>query len=209
MAKTARKTSESPTEELTENLALLIAKFAPVAGENQTAIPGLSLFRRTAPTACYRGFYEPSLNVFAQGRKNINLGGTPYQCGAGSFLLSSIDVPVESRIVEASEATPLLSMLLRLDMSVVQEILTHEELPDTKRSPGAMGLSTGEATFELLEVCCRIVRLLESPSDIPFMSRLMQREVIDRILLTPQVSASARLRPRMTSATRPPEPSVG
>jgi AraC-like DNA-binding protein len=185
MAKTAPKTSESPTKELIEKLAILIAKFAPVVGENQTAIPGLSLFRRTDTTACYRGFYEPSLNVFAQGRKNIKLGGTPYQCGAGSFLLSSIDVPVESQIVEASEAKPLLSMLLRLDMSVVREILTHEELPDAQR-PSGMGLSTGEATSELLEVCCRIVRLLDTPKDIPFMSRLMHREVVYRILLTPQ-----------------------
>ncbi|MFP5229074.1 MAG: AraC family transcriptional regulator N-terminal domain-containing protein [Acidobacteriota bacterium] len=33
-----------------------------------------------------------------------------------SLLLSSIDVPVQSQIVEASEELPLLSVLLRLDM---------------------------------------------------------------------------------------------
>jgi hypothetical protein len=67
--------------------------------------------------------FEPSLNVFAQGRKRIKLGGTAYLCDASSFALSSIDVPVESQIVEASEEVPLLSMLLRLDMPTVRRSL--------------------------------------------------------------------------------------
>jgi len=58
----------------------------------------------------------------------MTLGGTPYLCGPSSFFLSSIDVPIESQIVEASEEVPLLSMLLRLDMSIVREILNREEL---------------------------------------------------------------------------------
>jgi hypothetical protein len=66
----------------------------------------------------------------------------PTLCGAGSFLLSSIDVQVESQIVEASEATLLLSMMMRLDMSVVREILAHKEWPDARRSYGGIVLST-------------------------------------------------------------------
>ena len=58
----------------------------------------------------------------------MSLGGTAYLCGPSSFFLSSIDVPIESQIVEASEEVPLLSMLLRLDMSIVREILNREEL---------------------------------------------------------------------------------
>src|SRR5580704_19185649 len=93
-----------------------IVAHAPSVGEHSTAIDGLVLFRRTQATACFRAAVEPSLTVFVQGKKRMSLGGTPYLCSPSSFFLSSIDVPIESQIVEASEDMQLLSMLFRLDI---------------------------------------------------------------------------------------------
>ena len=170
-----RGTRKKPTtrrwSSLRKELALQIAAHSPAAGENTNSNTRALPLSTHRATPCYRGFYEPSLNVFAQGRKSINLGGTPYLCDESSFLLSSIDVPVESQIVEASEDVPLLSLLLRLEMPIVRELLTSEELPELESSSGGAGLSVGETTVGLLEVCCRLIRLLDSPSDIPFLSR--------------------------------------
>jgi AraC-like DNA-binding protein len=130
--------------------------------------------------------FEPSLNVFAQGRKRIKLGGTAYLCDASSFVLSSIDVPVESQIVEASEEVPLLSMLLRLDMPTVREVLSREDLPERETSVQRRGLAVGETTVGLLSACARLIELLDIPEDVPFLSHLIQREIIYRILRTPQ-----------------------
>jgi hypothetical protein len=137
---------KSGIAEIRTGLGRRIATHAPSAGEHSTAIAGLLLFRRTKPTACYRAAYEPSLTVFVQGRKRINLGGTEYLCSAGQFLLSSIDVPVESQIVEASEQVPLLSMLLRLEMSIVREILSRDDLPEPAESSQRRGVAVGQAT---------------------------------------------------------------
>ncbi len=167
-------------------LARRIAAHAPTAGEQVTAIPGLALFRRTAPTPCYRAVYEPSLTVFAQGRKLINLGGTEYLCDGSSFLLSSIDVPVQSQIMEASEQTPMLSMHLRLDMPTVREVLSGEDLPDRQASGQRRGVAVGETTVGLLDACIRLIDLLDTPEDISFLSHLIQREIVYRILRTPQ-----------------------
>ena len=41
--------------------------------------------------------------------------------------LSSIDMPVTSQILEASEEVPLLSFLLRLDLALVREILSRQD----------------------------------------------------------------------------------
>jgi AraC-like DNA-binding protein len=172
--------------ELRKELARKIAAQAHVPGENPTAIPGLALYRRTTPTACYRASYEPSLSVFVQGRKRVNLGGTVYLCDGSSFLLSSIDVPAESQIVEASEQIPLLSMFLRLDMPTVREVISREELPEHDTSVQSRGLAVGETTVGLLGACSRLIDLLETPEDIPFLSHLIQREIIYRILRTPQ-----------------------
>jgi AraC-like DNA-binding protein len=172
--------------EMREALARRIAAYAPVAGEHATAVPGLLLFRRTKPTACYRAAYEPSLTVFVQGRKRINLGGTEYICSAGQFLLSSIDVPVESQITEASEETPLLSMLLRLEMPMVREILSRDDLPEPEVSAERRGVAVGTAPIGLLRACDRLIELFETPEDIPFLSQLIQREIIYSILRTAQ-----------------------
>jgi AraC-like DNA-binding protein len=167
-------------------LARKIAAHVPSTGELPALIPGLVLFRRIAPTASYRAMFEPSLYVVAQGRKRIKLGGTTHLCDASTFVLSSIDVPVESQIVEASEEMPLLSMLLRLDMPTVRDVLSEQELPEPDTSVQRRGLAVGETTFGLLSACIRLVELLDTPEDVPFLSALIQREIVYRILRTPQ-----------------------
>jgi AraC-like DNA-binding protein len=169
-----------------KELAAKIAVHAQSLGENRTAIPGLALYRRITPTACYLATYEPSLTVFVQGRKRVNLGGTIYHCDGSSFLLSSIDVPAESQIVEATEQIPLLSIFLRLDMPTVREVISREELPEPETSVESRGIAVGETTVGLLGACSRLIELLETPEDIPFLSHLIQREIIYRILRTPQ-----------------------
>ena len=129
---------------------------------------------------------EPSLSIFVQGRKLINLGGTEYLCDRKSFLVSSIDVPIQSQILEASEAVPFLSMRLRLDLSAVQEILNREDLPEPEASSARRGLAVGETTVGLLGVCARLLDLLNTPEDIPFLGPLIQREIAYRILRSPQ-----------------------
>ena len=180
----------SEVDEMRAALAARIAAHAPSPGEHATAIAGLVLFRRTAPSACYRATYEPSFTIFAQGRKLVKLAGTDYLCGPSSFLLSSIDVPVQSQIVEATQKTPLLSMLLRLDMPTVREVLSSEDLP-SKGPAKERGFAIGQTNVGLLGACSRLIDLLETPEDIPFLSHLIQREIVYRILKTPQ---GARLR---------------
>ena len=182
---TRNKVNMAATDILTEMVSR-IARHAPSAGEHSTAITGLLLFRRTKASACYRAAVEPSLTVFVQGKKRMSLGGTPYLCAPSSFFLSSIDVPVESQIIEASEEVPLLSMLLRLDMSIVREMLNREELPEPESSSQRRGVAIGHAPVGLLKACSRLVELLDTPEDIPFLNHLIQREIIYRILRAPQ-----------------------
>jgi AraC-like DNA-binding protein len=172
--------------EARKRLACKVAALARSEGVDLTNIDGLAVFRNTATGACSWTTYEPRFTVFVQGRKLINLGGTEYLCGGSSFLVSAIDVPVQSRILEASEAVPLLGMYLRLDMAVVQEVLSRNDLPEPGRSPLQRALAVGETTPAMLSACTRLLELLDSPEDIPFLSPLIQREIIYRILKTPQ-----------------------
>ena len=73
-----------------------------------------------------------------------------------------------------------------LDLSAVQEILNGEDLPEPEASPERRGLAVGETTVGLLSVCDRLLDLLDTPEDIPFLSPLIQREIAYRLLRSPQ-----------------------
>lgn len=164
-----------------------------------TEVPGLLLVRRTATTAPCSGTYTPSVIVVAQGSKRVDLGQTSFTYDRSRFLLTSIDLPIVSQIVEASEARPFLALALKLEMPVIREILGRDEVHMQAGPSDAPAMATGAVTPELLSACCRLVDLLASPQDIPFLSGLIQREIIYRILSGP---AGARLRAIATSGNR-------
>ena len=176
--------------ELRAELARKIAWFVGSADNRATDVPGLILYRRTAPTAPCSMTYQPSVTVIAQGRKRVELGRSVFIYDASRFLLTSVDLPVISRVVEASEAVPCLGLSLKLDMPVVREILGREEI-QAEAPAASAGMATGETTVEFLSACCRLVDLLNTPQDIPFLSGLIQREIIYRILRS---AGGARLR---------------
>jgi AraC-like DNA-binding protein len=183
------------TRELRTKLARKLASFIGTKEKLITDVPGLLLSRRTAPTAPASATYEPSLAVVAQGRKRADLGGTTFIFDESRYLLTSLDLPVICNVIEASEEVPYLCFVLKLDMPVVRELLGREEIHGPVAASDSPAMATGETTPELLDACCRLVDLLNRPQDIPFLSGLIQREIIYRILRGPE---GARLRAIVT-----------
>jgi AraC-like DNA-binding protein len=177
--------------ELRNELACKIASFMGPKEKLITDVPGLLLSRRTAPTAPATATYEPSLAVVAQGRKRATLAGTTFIFDESRYLLTSLDLPVICNVIEASEEMPYLCFVLKLEMPVVRELLSREEIQAPEVPSDSPAMATGETTAELLDACCRLVDLLNTPQDIPFLSGLIQREIIYRILRGPE---GARLR---------------
>jgi AraC-like DNA-binding protein len=177
--------------ELCAELASQIALFMGSEENRATHIPGLTLHRRIAQTAPCSATYEPGVTVMAQGRKRVDLGPTTFLYGPSRYLLTSVDLPIVSQIVEASEKTPCLAMSLKLEMPVIRELLSREEIHLADAPADSPAMATGEVTVELLSACCRLLDLLDTPRDIPFLSGLIQREIIYRILRGPE---GARLR---------------
>ncbi|MGA7318184.1 MAG: AraC family transcriptional regulator [Silvibacterium sp.] len=186
MAKHKDAGGELRVVEMRTELARKIADRAVAEGDSLTEIPGLRLYRRSAPTACASAAYEPSLVVFVQGRKRINVGKTTYVTDGSNFLLTSIDLPVVSQVISANEKEPILGLLLRLEMPAVREILSQQEFHLREESGDARGMAVGVTSVELLDACTRLVDLLDTPQDIPFLSTLIQREIIYRLLRSPQ-----------------------
>ena len=181
----------NPARELRAELARKIASLVGKEENRMTEIPGVSLHRRTSPTPPCRTTYHPGVIVVAQGSKQVNIGRTRFIYDESHFLLTAVDLPIVSWVAEATEEVPCLVMSLKLDMSMVRELLSREEIHVAQAPSESPAMSIGETTPEFLNACCRLLDLLESPQDIPFLSGLIQREIIYRILRGPE---GARLR---------------
>jgi AraC-like DNA-binding protein len=195
----SRDANASRLSHLLTELAKKISNSLGDSGERATEVPGLMLYRRTALTPPNPSSYQPSLLVIAQGRIRVDLGKASYVFGQSRFLLTSLELPVVSQVITASEKAPYLTFFLKLDMSAVWDILKTEEVHTTEKSSGACGISTGETTLELVNLCSRMMDLLDAPRDISFLGKLIQREIIYRLL---QGSQGARLRAIATFETK-------
>lgn len=180
------KTDDSHVVQVLRDLADAIGKVTARTQEVSTAVPGLTLYRNTVPTAPNPCTYVPSLLLIPQGKKRVDLGKQSYLFGESTFLLTSIDLPIISRVCAASVEKPYLAFFLKLDMGMVRDVLHSEEVHISPPPVGTRGMVLGEVTIELLAPCLRMVQLLRTSQDVPFFGKLLQREIIYRLLQGPQ-----------------------
>jgi AraC-like DNA-binding protein len=162
-------------------------------GDVTTPIDGLTFFRRDTPSAPSTCMVEPSIVLLAQGTKQMWIGGEAYPYGVDRFLLTSLDMPAQSEIVDASPAHPCLGLTMTLDLRVVTELIAQGSLPACGARPISVGVGTGAATSDILEPFVRLLALLDDPAAIPVLAPLIQREIHYRLLLSNQASRLRQL----------------
>ena len=177
--------------ELLAELARKVALFVGSAESFATDVPGLTLYRHTRPTRPAPATYQPSVAVVVQGRKQVELGPNTFLYDRSRYLLTSLDLPVVSRVIEASSQNPYLCLRLKLEMPAIREVLNQADFELPLMGPDAPAMTTAETTVEFLGAVDRLLDLLNAPEDIPFVSPLLQRELIYRILKS---AAGQRLR---------------
>ena len=178
-------------EDLRRELVSRIARLLGSSEKQATAVRRLTLHQRTAFTASCPVTYEPSVIIVAQGSKQVQIGNQTLTYDPSRYLLISVDLPTVTRVAEASGKVPCLAASLKLDMSIVREFLSREafHLPNAPSENHAMSIAA--VTPEFLSAWCSLLDLLSKPDDIPFLSDLVEREIVYRILRGPE---GARLR---------------
>src|SRR6476620_6215874 len=148
----ARKSGQNDSSQIVQvldELAVSISKIMGHASEMSTVVPGLTLYQNTVPTAPNPCTYAPSLLLIPQGKKRVDLGKQSYVFGESTFLLTSIELPIISRVCAASVKKPYLAFFLKLEMGMVRDVLHSEEVHIPAPSVGTRGMVLGEATVEL------------------------------------------------------------
>jgi AraC-like DNA-binding protein len=182
---------DSRLEVAIEVLGKSIARWTESGEQHTTPVPGLSLFRRDAPTEPITGMYEPSICLVAQGAKRVLLGDDTYVYDAHHYLITSVHLPTIVQIIEASPEKPYLGLRLMLDLREISQLMVDSNLPQPRTQQSSRGMATGEVTLPLLNAIQRLIDLLAEEKDIPILAPVIQREIIYRLLVGDQ---GARLR---------------
>jgi AraC-like DNA-binding protein len=179
-----------------EALSKSIARWTDKSDRVETAIPGLTLYRRNEPSEPISIMYEPRICVVAQGAKRVLLGDETYVYDTQHFLITSVNLPTFAQIIKASRERPCLGLILKLDQRVMSQLMVDSNLPPPRQQQSSRGMATGEVTLPLLSTFQRLIDLLAEPKDIPILAPIIQREIFYRMLIGDQ---GVRLR-QMASA---------
>ncbi|GIO32186.1 MULTISPECIES: AraC family transcriptional regulator [Paenibacillus] len=169
-------------EHALKQLAFLIRRHAPEGGIHRTAIPSLTLMHATRLSEPLESIYKPSICVVAQGAKVAALADESYRYDPSTYLVTSVELPMMGRIVEASPEIPYLSLKLGFDIDVILEIMEKANRPAPAPAEAARGIAVNQTSPALLEALVRLVQLLDAPEDIPVLAPLAIREVLYRML---------------------------
>jgi len=174
-------------------LASLIERFTGTDGAHATAIPRVFLHRGTQAGEPMYGVYEPAVCVLAQGAKRADSGEALLRYGAGQYLIISVDVPVVSELTEASPEQPYLCLRLDLDPAAIGALMLESDMQHAARDQPGPALAVSNASEPLLDACVRLLRLLETPRDIPILGPLAEREILYRLLRGEQTSRMSQI----------------
>jgi len=170
-------------EPLSELRALVARHARP--GVPATVLAGVRATISPVPTQAIHCVTEPSLGLVLQGAKRTVVGDRVFEYGEGDFVITSVDLPIASRIVRASAELPYLACGLSLNPATIASLLLEtpgaDEIADT---PCGMGVHA--APVELQEAMVRLLRLLDAPRDAPVLRPLIEREILWRLLRGPQ-----------------------
>lgn len=149
----------------------------------ETAIPRVVISTGRETTKPLPGLYAPMLCLVLQGAKQVMIGERVLRYDPASYFIAAVELPATGCIVQASPAQPYIAVSLLLDRELLAALLP--DVPARAENPGA-GFAVSPVTADLLDAWLRLLRLLDTPRDIPVLAPLFEREILYRLLQGPQ-----------------------
>jgi AraC-like DNA-binding protein len=172
----------SPAEAPCADLARLIGRWTRTDGGHPTAVAELTFWRFSNPTEPAQVLQEPAVYVVVQGRKQVVVGGETYVYDPTQYLAVSLELPAISSVLEATPDKPYLCLTLRVDARELASLLVETGRPTPRDDHDGRALYVSALETPLLEALLRLVRLLDTPLDIPVLAPLIRRELHYRLL---------------------------
>ena len=173
-------------EELVERIMRILPKDGPAQ-----PLEGLHLYRSSMPLEPVHSVVKPSFCVIAQGSKEILLSDSRYRYDPSHYLITTVELPRVSQILEASREQPYLSFRLELTPTLVGQVMAETGHTAPPNQPDVRAINVSPLDVDLQDAVVRLVRLLDSPAEAPVLMPLITQEIVYRLLMGEQ---GARLR---------------
>jgi len=178
-----RPVDQLQTTVMRAELAAMIDRITVTDGARETTIPRLTLARASHMQHPVHAIHEPAFCVLAQGSKRVLLGDEVYIYDSSQYLVVSQNLPVSGQVIDASPEAPYLGLRLSFDVKDIAALALDLQLGETfPMRASQRGIFTGELSTTLIDPVLRLVRLLDSPEDVPALAPLITREILYRLL---------------------------
>jgi AraC-like DNA-binding protein len=167
--------------ELTE----IISKYSKFDGIHATKIDGLHFYKMSELNIRLPVVYRPSIYVVVQGNKQVILGNEVFQYTQGKYLAVSVDLPLIGEVTKASNDKPYLCVQIDIDMQLMTEFAIKFNAEYTLPTKTERGLFVGDIDAKLMDCIVRLMQLLDTPKDIPYLRPLLFQEIYYRLLNSP------------------------
>ncbi len=149
-------------------------------GENyvQTQITPLSFYHHAEPTEMLAILYEPSLCVIVQGEKAVGAGDELFHYDPDMYLLASVHTPARVCVTHASSDKPYMGLTITFSIEQIFEVLKEIDTVGKRPLKAEHRLYFGSMEEKLMSPILRLVRLLDTPEDIPVLSALIVKEIL-------------------------------
>lgn len=163
----------------------LIKQIAIHEGFTLTNLDGVKVMRwnRSMPRSPI--LYEPSIVIVCQGQKIGYLGDEIYHYNAQQFLVLSIPLPFESETI-ASNDEPMLAISIRLDLTLVSELVLMLDQYQNKNTSAPIGIISTPLGHELSAAVSRLLEVLMSKTESAIIGASIVREIHYRALTSEQ-----------------------
>ncbi|MXV44566.1 helix-turn-helix domain-containing protein [Saccharibacter sp. 17.LH.SD] len=167
-------------EPLNQKIAHQITLLIGEDHDRSTLLHDLKIFRRTESSLACPCLYEPSLILVVQGQKKMLLNKQEFIYDPHHFLLTSLDIPASTQVLEAHPDKPCLGLSLHLDRKIITDLGSHLSIPSNVLPEKSA--ATSETHLKILDAIFRLLELLQEPESISFMAPLILKEIYYRLL---------------------------
>lgn len=166
-----------------QELVRLIDGIISTDGAHTTLIPSLRIMRSTVPSQqLLHSIYTCSLCVVLQGTKVAMLGKESFEYSTASYLVTAVNLPISSKVIDASPERPYLSIQLSFNQNDIFNIIKKSNQTLNKKNDTERGMLMNKTTSLILNPLMRLIKLLNTPDDIPVLAPMFIREILYRVL---------------------------
>ena len=154
------------------------------SGDSGRTLPAAHVFRRSEVTVFEAIVYNPVICLILQGQKEMSVGQQSIKLDEGDVLLVSHDLPVTSKITQASEKRPYQALIFSLDLSILRGL--YEQVGEAVSArDDASSLSASKVDPAWTEPMVRYLELMDSPLDAQVRGPMLLKEIHYRLLMSP------------------------